>query len=130
VAGPVLVADDEPLVRELTVTCFEDVLAGHPIVAVPDGDAAMAVLERAVAGEEAVPVLLVLDEHMPGRTGREILRWRNTQPELSKVPVIMLTAEAIGSDIDVVLDARFVRKPVSCDELQQIVTELGIAAEA
>jgi len=125
--APVLVADDDAIMRDLIVTCFEE---SRPVVAVPNGDAAVAYLERALAGEEAMPALLVFDEHMPGRTGREVLRWRKTHPALAEVPVIMLTGEAISSDIDVMLDATFVRKPVTCDRLFEVVRDLGISAEA
>jgi len=126
-SAPFLVADDDTQVREVLTRFFEHMDLDNPVLAFADGDAALAYLERAVAGDAEVPALLVLDEHMPGATGREILRWRNDHRALKATPVIILTGDSIGSDIDVLLDATFIMKPVSFEQLVEVVSDLKLS---
>jgi len=125
---PILIADDDELGRTLTRRFLERIDVANPLVEAVDGDEVIAYLERAIAGEVAVPALMILDENMPGHTGRDILRWRGTHNELSDVPVFLLTGAAVGSDIDVVLGATFLWKPVSLGEFEAAIAEVDLGA--
>ena len=123
---PVLIADDDRLSRKLTHRLLDDMNVDNPIVETADGDEVIAYLERAVAGDADVPALLILDENMPGHTGRAILRWRKTRTAISDVPVLLVTGALIGADIDVLLGAALLVKPVSISQFEQAVGQFDL----
>ena len=82
----VLIADDDPNIRRmLAVSLRED---GYQTVDACDGREA---LEAMRAGQAD---LVLLDLMMPKVTGWEVLTERAAAPELGKIPVIVITAEA------------------------------------
>lgn len=126
-ANPIVVADDYAEGRLLTVRFLRKMSVDNPTIELADGNEVIAYLERVAKGEERIPSLLILDENMPGHTGREILRWRHERPSVRSIPTIMLTGEPIASDIDVVLDTLFMMKPISFNQFADAVRELGVA---
>ena len=87
----ILVADDEPLLREL----LEFRLAQrdyHPVTAT-DGREALARLE------DSSPDAVVLDAMMPVHDGFEVLRRMRASSQHADTPVIMLTARRGEKDI-------------------------------
>jgi DNA-binding NtrC family response regulator len=78
----ILIADDEPTFRALLADILEQ--AGHQVVEVADGAAALAALER--GGFD----LVLSDQRMPRLDGLELLRRARTLPNAP--PVVMLTA--------------------------------------
>jgi len=109
----VLVADDDPLVRDVVRRYLER--AGLRVSVAVDGDAALV-----VAGDAHDPVdLVVLDVMMPGIDGIEVCR-RLRAEVAPDVPVIMLTA--LGEEDDRVVGLQvgaddYVTKPFSPREL-------------
>ncbi len=78
----ILVVEDEPLLREGLVDLLEG--AGHSVVAVADGEAALA------RGADPTFELLLLDLMLPKLDGIEVCRrLRELRPHL---PILMLTA--------------------------------------
>jgi len=90
-----------------------------------DGQAALDVLLEH-------PVDLVLcDWQMPGMSGLEFLRQKALDPTLAHIPVVMISAEGHPGRIEEALRcgaSRFLRKPLTRDELLGVVTELKGAA--
>src|SRR5262249_44674111 len=85
--GRVLVVDDDPPVADVVSRYL--VRAGHEVVCVADGHAALR------AAEEQPPDLVVLDLMLPGIDGLEVCRrLRERWP----VPIVMLTA--LGEETD------------------------------
>ena len=87
--GPIrfLVVDDMEVMRKLTVDQLRALGALH-IEQANDGQAALKMLQRQ-------PFDLVLaDWNMPVMTGIELLRTVRADPELSNMPIIMVTAES------------------------------------
>jgi two-component system response regulator ResD len=85
--GPVLVVDDEPIVREVAVRYLEQ--EGYRTLEAGDGDSARTLLE------EEAPSLVVLDLMLPGTDGLALCRWIRSRSDL---PVIMVTA--LGEEAD------------------------------
>lgn len=87
----ILIADDDELLR----TIVEHKLAarGYRVLAAADGDEALRLI-----GEQR-PALVVLDAMMPGADGFEVLRLMKENAALAKIPVVMLTARKLESDI-------------------------------
>jgi two-component system response regulator RegX3 len=110
-SGRILVADDEPSVRESVGYALGQ--EGFEVTIAVDGDDADAKL-----GEGEVPFdLLVLDIMMPGRSGLDLCRdVRGRSP----VPIILLTAKDAEVDKVVGLEVGaddYVTKPFSVREL-------------
>lgn len=87
----VLIADDDPIARELLVFRLET--EGFEVRTAEDGPAALA------AAQERAPDIAVLDVHMPGLSGFDVCRMLRTDPATSAIPVIMLTASVQESDV-------------------------------
>jgi CheY-like chemotaxis protein len=119
----VLVAEDDPLLREITCAGLED--HGFAVVCADDGRDALA----RYAAEGPFDVLL-LDEEMPGLTGRELLARLRQQGH--RVPTLLISGnlsldaeECAALGIGPVL-----RKPLSFDDLARALRAAVAAAEA
>ena len=115
----ILVADDDIDIRELVE--FKLSTLGHDIVAVTDGAAAID------ACKEDRPDLAVLDVMMPGMSGLDAIRVIRSDPSLSDLPVILLTARAQESDVETGFDSGaddYITKPFSPRELASRVQAL------
>lgn len=82
----ILCVDDEPSISSLVRQVLQ--LEGHEIAIAKDGFEAL----RSIAACE--PDLIVLDRSMPNMDGLEVCRRVKSNPFLSRVPVLMLTALA------------------------------------
>lgn len=80
----ILLADDEPNLRQLVRTTLEG--AGTRFIEVADGEAALA------AARSVRPELLILDWMMPGKSGVEVAEELRNDPETRDLPIIILTA--------------------------------------
>ena len=86
----VLVADDDPAIRELIAFGLER--AGFATVEVSDGEEALEALA------DRLPAVAVLDVMMPRLDGLEVLRRLRADPYTSGLPVLLLTARARPED--------------------------------
>jgi two-component system, OmpR family, response regulator RegX3 len=109
-SGRILIADDEPSVREAVGYALAQ--EGFDVVAAEDGDAAAGQLS-----DEIYFDLLILDIMMPGPSGLDICRDVRSR---SAVPIIILTAKDAEVDKVVGLEVGaddYVTKPFSVREL-------------
>jgi CheY-like chemotaxis protein len=92
--GPktVLVADDEDDIRDLIAFRLQSV--GYDVVTADNGHEALAVARR------RLPDLMVLDVGMPGMDGIEVCHRVHEDPVTAEIPVIMVSARAQRTDID------------------------------
>src|SRR6202162_996879 len=108
----VLIADDEPSIRELVqATIGADEIN---VVEASDGDEAWSLIQS------HRPSLVLLHVRMPGRTGLEILSAIRSTPSLKGTKVIILTASAVASDMSAALAAgadSYLTKPFSPRDL-------------
>jgi PAS domain S-box-containing protein len=113
-AGTVLVIDDDPDVRRMTVSSLE-ALGYHPLEAA-DGPSGLALMDG------AAPDALVLDFAMPGMNGAEVARavWAR-RPGL---PIVFVSGYADTAAIESVAGdkAGVLRKPFRLDDLQQALS--------
>ena len=115
----ILVADDDVDIRELVE--FKLSTLGHEIVAVRDGAAAVD------ACREHKPDLAVLDVMMPGMSGLDAIRVIRSDPAMTGIPVILLTARAQETDVETGFDSGaddYITKPFSPRELASRVQAL------
>ena len=87
-ARPVLVVDDNPVIREILRRQIE--AAGFGVLEAPDGVMAMKYLQRNASA------LVVLDLLMAGMDGFKFLEAVRRRPEWAALPVIVLTAKPLS----------------------------------
>lgn len=80
--------------------------------------------------EKHKPDAVLLDLHLPDIDGAEVLRYFAVRPELSKIPVVVLTADATRSQYEQLkaLGAReYLTKPVSVETLLSTVDAMIVS---
>lgn len=108
----ILVCDDDPLLVELMQMRLA--ARGYAVVTAADG------VEALKMASEERPALIVLDAMMPRADGFEVLSRLKADPDLSAIPVMMLTARKAEKDIVSALDKGaedYLVKPFIPDEL-------------
>lgn len=104
----ILLIEDEQDISDLVTINLE--AAGYRVVDVYDG------LEGFLAAEREKPDLIVLDIMLPGMNGLDVCRKLKNHPDLSRIPIIMISAKS--EELDVVLGLElgaddYVTKPFS-----------------
>jgi CheY-like chemotaxis protein len=110
----VLVVEDDAETRDALVALLR--AAGLAVVASDEGRKALEV------AQVLVPAVVVLDLAMPGVGGVEFLARRRDVGALREVPVIVVSGNAVGEDVDA--DAVF-PKPVDGRALVAAVARLA-----
>jgi len=73
------------------------------------------------------PHLILLDMHLPDISGMELLRHLKSDPETASIPVIVVSADALGPQVDAALAAgaaRYLTKPVDVADLLAVLDDL------
>jgi DNA-binding response OmpR family regulator len=73
------------------------------------------------------PDVIILDIMMPDISGLEVLRYMRREPNLAAIPVIVVSAKSMPSDIKTGLEAGaslYLTKPVGFLELKQAVEQV------
>jgi len=97
-----------------------------------NGQAVLEYLFRRGNGEQRVeetPYLLLLDIRMPQVDGVEVLRQVKEDPELRKIPVIMLTTTDDPREVErchAIGCASYIVKPVDYDKFAEAIKSLGL----
>lgn len=112
----VLIADDDPLSRELLCDCLEPL--GVEVVQARDG------VEALEALSPELPQLMLVDIQMPRMDGFELLRHVRSNPATASIPILAISAFAMAGDAERALARGFdhyITKPVAMSELRQLV---------
>jgi len=113
----VLVAEDEALVRELSVGELQD--AGYTVIEAANAGQALAILENGVAVD-----VLFTDVNMPGEIDGMVLaqlvhrRWPG-------VGLIVTSGKTDIPETDLPDDGRFIRKPYRLSEMSRMVGQIA-----
>ncbi len=73
------------------------------------------------------PELIILDLNLPKKNGREVISEIKTDPELSKIPLIVLTTSSSEQDVLTGLDPKrsiYLVKPMSFDALVNLAKQI------
>jgi len=121
----ILVVEDNPDHREMTVRALAESCDAGRILAVEDGAEALAYLfgEGAHAGRDArrQPRLVILDMRLMRLHGLDVLRAMRSDPRTLSVPVVMLSSSTEKQELDSCYEAganSVVRKSLDYDELR------------
>lgn len=114
----ILVVDDEVSVTELFSMMLE--MEGYRVAVVHDVQNAKSALE-----EEPVDLMLV-DIMMPEASGLELCRYVRSEPSLSHIPIVVISARSQLDEVHEGLEAgadMYLLKPVSKGELIEAVQQ-------
>jgi two-component system, chemotaxis family, response regulator Rcp1 len=96
----ILIVEDNPTHAQLIEQVLQARNVQHQIVAIADGIEAMNFLHRQDKYmDAATPDLILLDLNLPGKDGRTILAEIKTNPQLKRIPIIILTLSTDTGDI-------------------------------
>ncbi len=123
----------------VTVLLVEDNPADAHLLRLSLSERTRACLEVATDGEQALerlrhrsaegvrPSLVILDLNLPRKDGREVLREMRSDPELRRVPVVILTHSVDPTDVDAAYDefaSCYVVKPMELDAFRDTVASI------
>ncbi|MEA2488628.1 MAG: hypothetical protein QOH21_420 [Acidobacteriota bacterium] len=128
----ILLADDDEEDRMLAADALEESRVVNDLRFVEDGEELLDYLyhrgQYAAPGSSPTPGLILLDLNMPRKDGREALREIKADPDLRRVPVVVLTTSKAEEDIYRTYDLganSFITKPVSFDGLVSVMRDIG-----
>lgn len=119
-----LVEDNEGDVV-LTLEALKEAKLKNKISVVRDGEQALAFLyKEGIYAHEDTPQLVLLDINLPKIDGKEVLGRIKSDPDLKKIPVVILTTSSSEKDI---LEAYnnyancYITKPVDLDKFIDVI---------
>lgn len=128
----ILMADDDADDRMLTRDALEESRVLNELRFVEDGEELMDYLHQKgkFSDAEAAPKpgLILLDLNMPKKDGREALKEIKSDPNLRRIPVVIMTTSKAEEDIFRSYDfgaSSFITKPVTFDRLVDLMKALG-----
>jgi chemotaxis family two-component system response regulator Rcp1 len=124
----ILMVEDNPGDVRLTVEALKEGKVRNNFHTVDDGVEAMAFLRRQGPYVDAPrPDLVLLDLNLPKKTRREVLAEIKKDPDLRRIPVVILTVSQAEQDIlkSYNLHANcYITKPVDLDQFLDVVKSI------
>ena len=128
----ILLADDDADDRMMAGEALQESCLANDLRCVEDGEELLDYLCRrgqyAAPGSAPTPGLILLDLNMPKKDGREALQEIKADPELRRIPVVVLTTSKAEEDIYRTYDLgvnSFITKPVVFKSLVELMRTLG-----
>jgi CheY-like chemotaxis protein len=129
----VMLVEDNIDHAELVIRTMEDHRIANTIKHFSDGQTALDYLMR--RGEYAEPAssprphVILLDLRLPRVDGLEVLRIIKEEPEVQKIPIIVLTTSEAERDVARAYDNHvnsYLVKPVGFEEFSKLMNDLGV----
>ena len=128
----ILMADDDADDRMLTKDALQESRVLNELRFVEDGEQLMDYLMRrgeySDPNDSPRPGLILLDLNMPRKDGREALKEIKNDPNLRRIPIVVMTTSQAEEDIYRSYDfgaSSFITKPVTFDRLVDLMRTLG-----
>lgn len=124
----ILLVEDSPADVRLTIEALRDAKVRNNLHVAADGEEALAFLRREGPHADAVrPDLILLDLNLPKKDGREVLEEVKADPQLRRIPVVVLTTSEAEQDILRSYDLHancYITKPVDLDQFITVVRSI------
>jgi chemotaxis family two-component system response regulator Rcp1 len=124
----ILLAEDNLGDVRLAIETFKDAKIHNQVNVVPDGVEAMAYLRKQGKYANAIrPDVILLDLNMPRKDGREVLKEVKEDPDLRRIPVVVLTISQAEQDIQKAYDLHancYISKPVDLTQFNKVVQSI------
>ncbi|WP_313693258.1 response regulator [Halorarum halobium] len=121
----ILLVEDNPGDVRLTREAFDAARINNTMHVVTDGEAALDFLfQRGEYDDSPRPTLVLLDLNLPKLGGLEVLETVKDEPELSCIPIVILTSSAAEEDIVRSYELHtnaYLTKPIGPDEFVEMV---------
>ena len=128
----ILMADDDADDRMLTKDALLESRVLNDLRFVEDGEELLDYLKgrgaHADREKSPRPGLILLDLNMPKKDGREALKEIKADPELRRIPVVVMTTSKAEEDVYRSYDlgaSSFITKPVTFDRLVELMRTMG-----
>lgn len=128
----ILLVEDDPAHAEIVRRNFEGFRLANRLMHVTDGQAALDYLYRREEFREPDqsprPGLILLDLRLPKVDGLEVLKTIKYDPDLSSIPVVILTTSAAEADVVRAYDNHansYLVKPVDFRQFVSLMDALG-----
>jgi CheY-like chemotaxis protein len=124
----ILLVEDNPGDARLALEVFQDAKVRNALHRVDNGQEAMDFLRK--EGKHARvqrPDLILLDLNLPGKDGREVLAEIKGDPDLKRIPVVILTVSKDEEDVlkTYNLNANcFITKPIDLNQFIKVVKSI------
>ena len=124
----ILLVEDNPGDVRLTQEALGEAKVRNNLAVAKDGVEALSYLRREPPFEKATrPDLILLDLNLPRKDGRDVLAEIKADPDLRRLPVVVLTTSSAEKDIleSYNLYANcYITKPVDLDQFVRIVSSI------
>jgi chemotaxis family two-component system response regulator Rcp1 len=124
----ILMVEDNPGDIRLCVEALKEGKVRNNLHTVGDGEEALAFLRRQGSHAEAPrPDLILLDLNLPKKTGQEVLAEIKEDPDLRRIPVVILTVSEAEADILKTYNLHancYITKPVDLDRFIEVVKSI------
>ena len=124
----VLLVEDSPDHAELMADALQDSRLAVRVTIVEDGEEALQYLRRQGPHADAVrPDLVLLDLHLPRLSGDEVLAEAKQDPQLRRIPIIVMTSFDTDKAVRKVYELHAnccVRKPADLEEFSEAVKKI------
>jgi chemotaxis family two-component system response regulator Rcp1 len=121
----ILLIEDNPGDVRLTREVLREGKMRNTLRVASDGEEAMAMLRREGPHSEAPrPDVILLDLNLPKKDGRQVLAEIKADPDLHRIPVVILTTSKAEEDVLKSYDLNancYITKPVDLDQFIQVV---------
>jgi CheY-like chemotaxis protein len=127
----ILIAEDDPDDRYLAKEALSESRLANELYFVEDGEELMEFLRHEgsyAASRPPRPGIILLDLNMPRKDGREALHEIKADPQLRRIPIVVLTTSKAEEDILRSYDlgvSSFIVKPVTFEGLVTLMQTLG-----
>jgi CheY-like chemotaxis protein len=128
----ILLVEDDPAHAEIVRRNFENSLIANRVIHVSDGQEALDYMFRAGRYSDPVtaprPGLILLDLRLPKVDGLEVLKSIKADPDLCRIPVVILTTSSAEYDVVKAYDRHansYLVKPVDFPQFVSLMESLG-----
>ena len=124
----ILLVEDSPGDVRLTMEALKEAKVLNNLSVAADGIEAMAFLRREGAFAQAPrPDVILLDLNLPKKDGREVLAEIKADPNLRRIPVVVLTTSRAEEDVFRAYDLHancYITKPVDFKQFLDVVQSI------
>ncbi|HUC97377.1 MAG TPA: response regulator [Candidatus Polarisedimenticolaceae bacterium] len=124
----VLLVEDNPGDVRLTKEALKEGKLLNQLMVVGDGVEALSFLRKeGIYADALQPELILLDLNLPKKDGREVLAEIKADPNLRRIPVVVLTTSSSEEDILKIYDLHancYITKPVDLEQFMGVVKSI------
>ena len=124
----VLLVEDNPGDVRLTKEALKEGKLLNQLTVVGDGVEALSFLRKeGIYANALQPELILLDLNLPKKDGREVLAEIKADPNLRRIPVVVLTTSSSEEDILKIYDLHancYITKPVDLEQFMGVVKSI------